>query len=332
MRKIGVILCSQTKKDYECDVRQMYNDSASFRARRIFMDFVYDEWYVNTSKYGFMKPSFIVEPYDSWYITATNTRNKATALTEDMITDWLERLKQQFPNRNDIQLDCHLSTPYYKKLKTIFPNIIYQKQHRVLNKTAWRYYDAVMLMLDGGTLNDAFELLNEPEPKAKRTETDKWFYHVDGETHYGKSSGVSKKYNINDLNIWSVSMGDTLQTQGWVIDESILQHITKTDSGRFMLPRGIAIKNTNQERGDIKQHLNELEEMVGDKKYYELQNDYDDAFDLLDKIWEKNDYDSFTKLLIYENSFDIINENIPNHNMTDYFLERITYEWLENER
>ena len=41
MKKVGVILCSQTKKDYGCDVRQMYNDSISFRARRIFMDFVF---------------------------------------------------------------------------------------------------------------------------------------------------------------------------------------------------------------------------------------------------------------------------------------------------
>lgn len=332
MKKVGVILCSQTKKDYGCDVRQMYNDSISFRARRIFMDFVYHEWYVNTSKYGFMEPSFIVEPYDSWYITSTNTRNKATALTEDMIEEWLDRVKLQYPDRENIHLDCHLSTPYYNRLKTIFPNITYQKQHRVLNKTAWRYYDAVMLMLNGGTLNDAFELLNEPEPKPKRTETDKWFYHVDGETFYGKSGGVSKKYGINDLNIWSVSMGDTLQTQGWVIDKSILQHITKTDSGRYMLPRGIAKKNTNMDRGDIKLHLDKLEERVGGKKYYELQNDYDDVMDVLDRVWEENDYDSFTKLLIYENSFSIINESIPNHNMTDYFLEMATYEWLDNER
>ena len=331
MKKIGVILCSQTKKNYKCDVRQMYNDSQSFRARRIFMDFVYDEWYVNTSKYGFMEPSFVVEPYDSWYISANNTRNRANTLTDEMISDWLERVKHQFPNRDEIQLDCHLSLPYYNRLKTIFPNITYHKQHRVLNKTAWRYYDAIMLMLNGGTLNDAFELLNEPEPKPKRTETEKWFYHVNGDKYFGKSGGLSKKYGINDLNIWSVAMGDTLQTQGWTTDESLLEHITITDSGRYMLPRGIAKKNENQDRGDIKPHLDKLEKMVNNRKYWELQNDYDDAFELLNEVWKIHDYDRFSKLLIYENSVDIIDKNLPNHNMTDEMLECLTYEWLNHE-
>lgn len=64
-KRIGVILCSKSKQDYACSVREMYDNSVSFKARAMFMDLVYDEWYVNTSKYGFMSPDMVIEPYDS---------------------------------------------------------------------------------------------------------------------------------------------------------------------------------------------------------------------------------------------------------------------------
>ena len=41
MERIGVILCSKSKQDYPCSVREMYDVSISFKARRIFMDLVY---------------------------------------------------------------------------------------------------------------------------------------------------------------------------------------------------------------------------------------------------------------------------------------------------
>ena len=76
MKKIAVILCSKSKQDYACSVREMYCSSVLFRAREYFMDLCYDEWYVNTSKYGFMSPDKVIEPYDSWYITKTSSNSQ----------------------------------------------------------------------------------------------------------------------------------------------------------------------------------------------------------------------------------------------------------------
>ena len=120
MKRIGVILCSKSKKDYACSVREMYDDSSSFRARRIYMDLTYDEWYVNTTSKGFMNPSMVIEPYSGGYIKETRVVWDENILTDDVIDEWLEKLKQQFPNRDEIQLDCHLSLPYYNKLKKVF--------------------------------------------------------------------------------------------------------------------------------------------------------------------------------------------------------------------
>jgi hypothetical protein len=72
-----------------------------FSAQQAFMDASYDEWYVNTSKYGFMHPNKVIEPYDSWYIKKTSKTsqlsNNPNILTQDMIDNWLELVKLQFP-------------------------------------------------------------------------------------------------------------------------------------------------------------------------------------------------------------------------------------------
>jgi len=183
------------------------------------------------------------------------------------------------------------------------------------------------MLLNGHTLNDTLDYLathvDNTETRSEKLQT---WYHVDGIVEYGKSSDISKKYHINDLNLWSVAMGDILQTQGWVIDESILQHITKTESGRYMLPRGIAKKNNNMERGDIVEHLDKLEALINGRHYYDVLNQIDDIRDMLNEYVSNGAWD----LSVYENSWDLINKHFPNHNLTDDMLECVTYEWLEN--
>ena len=330
MKIVGVMLCSQTKKDYECDVRQMYNDSLAFRARRIFLDFAYDEWYVNTSKYGFMEPSKIIEPYDSWYIKPT-TRNRASTLTEGMVDEWLEGLKQQFPNRDEIYLHCHLSRPYYEKLATIFPNIVYITQQKQNAQTAWRYYDATMMLLDGHSVVEAINFINQPLPKTKRKEKDKWFYHNEYPAYYGKSSKLAEQYDINDINLWSVSMGDIAQTCGWCIDKKLLPHINKHENGTWRLDKGYSKRNENFTRPNVKQRLDELEEIIGGRTYRDFHNAYDDIMEILNTEWKKHNNDGYAKLVIYEHSIELIDELLPNHGLNDYFLEGATFMWLNNE-
>ena len=260
MRKIGIILCSKSKQDYACSVREMYDCSISFKARRIFMDLAYDEWYVNTTSKGFMEPSMEIEPYDSWYIEEARMM-KGSIVTDEMIDEWLEGLKQQFPNRDDIQLDCHLSKPYYNKLKTIFPNIRYIKPQRVFTATAWRYHDATEMFMSGSTLEECLEFIQTTYTTNRPKEIEKWFYHMNGDKFYGKAWGLASKYNIDNGSCYGVSMGSHDISYGWVINESLVEHIYITKKGQYRVPKHLKKAPTYFKRAHLREHLESLEQV-----------------------------------------------------------------------
>lgn len=262
MKRVGVILCSKSKQDYTCSVREMYDCSISFKARRIFMDLAYDEWYVNTTSKGFMDPSLVIDPYDSWYIEEARMM-KGNIVTEEMIDGWIDKLKAQFPNRDDIQLDCHLSMAYYNRLKEIFPNTRYIKPQQNFTVTAWRYHDATEMLLQGKSLDECIEFIEAPYVKHRPAETEKWFYHANGDTFYGKAWALASKYNIDNGSCYGLSMGQNPITYGWVTDESLVEHIYQTDKGYYRLPKDISQqvrdKYPYKKRDKLREHLEELE-------------------------------------------------------------------------
>lgn len=258
MRKVAVILCSKSKQDYACSVREMYDCSISFKARRIFMDLCYDEWYVNTSKYGFMEPNKMIEPYDSWYIQEARMM-KGNVLNEQMVNDWLELVKSQFPNRDEIELHCHLSLPYYNKLKTIFPNTVYIKPNQNFTVTAWKYHDAFIAKLNGASLEECLNIIQSPYISARPKETEKWFYHAKGDTFYGKAWGLASKYNIDNGSCYGLSMGTNDITYGWVTNKLLVPHIYVTKGGQYRLPKHLKKAPTYFKRAGLREALEQLE-------------------------------------------------------------------------
>ncbi len=62
---IAVINCKKTKKTYPCPVREMYEDSALFRAQLEVMRTVYgDRWQLVSTKYGVVSPEQKIRPYN----------------------------------------------------------------------------------------------------------------------------------------------------------------------------------------------------------------------------------------------------------------------------
>ena len=269
MKTIGVILCSKTKTDKTCSVREMYNDSVSFRARRIFMDLAYDEWYVNTSKYGFMNPNMVIEPYESWYITATKKTSQLgdnnNVLTEDMIEGWLEKVKQQFPNRHEVLLHCHLSLDYFKRLQKVFPNAVYIRPQRNFTSTAWRYYDAAKMLLDGAPLHECLEFVQTEYTTGRPKEQQKWFYHIDGRKMYGKAFDLAKDYDIDHGCAYAISMGSVWQGYGWATDEALLPHI-QVMNGRYKLTKKMPKIDKSWKRVGIAEKLDELENEINNRR------------------------------------------------------------------
>lgn len=265
MRKVAVILCSKSKVDYACEAWQMYQPSVLFSARQAFMDMMYDEWYINTSKYGFMSPTMEIEPYDSWYISKTSKnsqlKNNPNILTEEMVDEWLRKVDSQFPNKEDIELHCHLSKPYYDKLATLFPNIKYIKPEVSFTTTAWKYVDACNMAKKGATLDECLEFLNTKTKRQRPKETKKTFYHMDGREFYGNAYDITKEYEELDNGcMYGLSMGTTRMSHGWVIDPSLLPHITKYPSGTYRLARGLSKVNREGQRMNIREEIEKVNE------------------------------------------------------------------------
>lgn len=255
MQVIGVILCSKSKQNYICSVRKMYNCSVLFRAREKFMDLAYPEWYVNTSKYGFMSPDLIIEPYDSWYISKTSKnsqlKNNPNILTRGMIDTWLDKLRIQFPDTTDIELHCHLSSHYVNELKKVFQNIVYIKPQVSFTSTAWKYVDACQMYKNGATLEECNKFISEKTPRQRPPETKKWFYHMDDREFYGNAYDMSKTFSeVDNGCIYGLSMGTIKMSHGWVIDKLLLPYVSKQNN-RYRLPKGMNKVNRDGQRMNI---------------------------------------------------------------------------------
>jgi hypothetical protein len=270
MKRIGVILCSKSKKDYACSVREMYDDSSSFRARRIYMDLTYDEWYVNTTSKGFMEPSMVIEPYSGGYIKETRVVWDENILTDDVIDEWVEKLKQQFPNRDEIQLDCHLSLPYYNKLKKIFPNIVHIRPQRTFPDTAWRYVDASNMFLEGKSREECNTFIDERIIKEKNREIPIWFYHPEHEPFFGTSYHLWEKhqdsipkYMLPELFVLCV--GEINVSHGWVTNKDYLPYL-KRNTKRWTISKNApnyTHKAKIRQRRGIKEALIKLGDLSG---------------------------------------------------------------------
>ena len=253
MRKIGVILCSKSKQDYPCSVREMYCSSVLFRAREYFMDLAYDEWYVNTSKYGFMKPDMKIEPYNGWYLKKMSKngqlKNNNNVLTQEMVDTWLDRVSKQFPNPEEIELHAHMSQVYVKELSKIFPNIVYIKPEISFTSTAWKYVDACKMLLQGNTLNECLKFLNTKKLRTRPKEQIK-----------GKAWDLSKKYNIDNGSCYGLSMGSYNMVHGWVTDKKLLDKIKYyPTSNIYRLQKGYSKVNRQGQRMNIHEAFDELE-------------------------------------------------------------------------
>lgn len=267
MRTIAVILCSKSKVNYACEAWQMYQPSVLFSARQAFMDTFYDEWYINTSKYGFMEPEMFIEPYDSWYIQKTSKnsqlKNNPNILTDEMIDEWLRKVKSQFPNPEEIELHCHLSQSYVKYLSKIFPNIVYIKPEVSFTATAWKYVDACNMALEGSTLDECLKFLNTKAKKQRPKETKKMFYHIDGREFFGNAYDITKQYDELDNGcMYGLSMGTTQMSHGWVIDKDLLPYIKKYPSGTYRLARGLSRTNRDGQRMNIREGIKKVNERV----------------------------------------------------------------------
>ena len=265
MKTIAITSCSKKKKTYTCTVREMYSDSYLFLSRRVYLDTLYNEWYVWDEDDGLLSPDSIIEPYGDFYITDHNQHSipgETQVLSNERINKGLDVLKQQYSNTDDIIVHVHASEIFYDYLKKVFKNIIHIRPHKTFPTTAWKYHDALVMYHEGKSMEECNTFIDKREPK-KVVEQPTWFHHNDHGSFYGKSSDLLRERS--DViphhlapSLWALSVGNINMTQGWVTNKDYLPYI-KQNKTRWSLSKNAPgyrnVDRSHQRRGLIKSLL-----------------------------------------------------------------------------
>ena len=98
MKKLAIITCKATKKDYKCSAEQMYSDSPQFKHQIGFIKEYYDDYMILSLKYGVVDRQTEIEPYN---LTLTKSSNFASAnptITDESRRRWGVKVKKKWSN------------------------------------------------------------------------------------------------------------------------------------------------------------------------------------------------------------------------------------------
>ncbi len=64
MARIALISCASSKKDYACQAKELYSESAAFRLEYELADILAEEIYILSAKHGPVAKDTVLAPYD----------------------------------------------------------------------------------------------------------------------------------------------------------------------------------------------------------------------------------------------------------------------------
>jgi hypothetical protein len=89
--KVALVSCTKHKNNYTCTAKEMYKESTLFKkAVKYIEQQDYDNWYVLSAKYGLIKQSDEIEPYD---ITLNNMKVSDRKNWSDLVLKQLKNLE-----------------------------------------------------------------------------------------------------------------------------------------------------------------------------------------------------------------------------------------------
>ena len=105
--KIALVSCTKLKQEYSCEAKDMYLPSQLFRKARNYIEKNnYDNWFILSAKYGLLKPTDIIEPYN----ITLNTMKK------NEIVEWSYKVYNQLCKFELSQVDFYAGEKYRKYL------------------------------------------------------------------------------------------------------------------------------------------------------------------------------------------------------------------------
>ena len=235
---IAIIVTCRSKKHYfhnPTPAQEVYSAAYAFPPQRDFAKKVYDEHYIISTKYGLIDFETPIEYYDQVVFTQGKGHNKLKTKgvwSENEKKKWEKDLKEginNLLNRKEIErVDLHLTTSYWDVIKKEFKNhpkikFISQQRNSPLVKTK---YEEALRKYSGDNIEECLSIISTISGEEK--EFEKSFYHPEDGEVYGKARDVWKKFPYVDLGgLHRVSMKRANQHRGWVIDESLLNQLSK---------------------------------------------------------------------------------------------------------
>ena len=236
-KRIAIVSCKSKKKDYTCSADEMYSPSPVYRAQKSFCIKGYDDYYIISSEYGIIHHTQIIKPYNraikvSWVNPSDHHfigGYKEGML--DLIHNQIKWMKDQ-----GWSVDFHTSRTYLDPLLPETKQKLNYIKQPVGPGAIQQKYEGAYTLLDRESLKKCNEFISLKSDKPK--EAKKWFFHPLHKSHYGTSGTMLSAYKEQELNsgaMYKVSLGQSPQSRGWVIDESLLPNLYQTESGQWRL-------------------------------------------------------------------------------------------------
>ncbi|NLC40623.1 MAG: hypothetical protein GX763_06880, partial [Clostridiaceae bacterium] len=93
MRKVVLISCSKSKRNYSCEVRKLYDPSPLFRKSLTYAEKISSDIHIISAKYGLLRLDQVIEPYDLSLNDMTTDESKA----------WGEFVIKQIRSQYDVE-------------------------------------------------------------------------------------------------------------------------------------------------------------------------------------------------------------------------------------
>jgi len=126
---IAILNCKGTKQNYSCSAEEMYSKSYMFAKQLEIVNKNYDEYYILSSKYGLIKPTTIIEPYDLTFETKSYEQrltsmgrgyNDTPKATKPYKQEWAIKVIEQIKQLNG-NVDMWIGMLYYNPIKKHLP-------------------------------------------------------------------------------------------------------------------------------------------------------------------------------------------------------------------
>ncbi|MCP4483212.1 MAG: hypothetical protein GY823_01425 [Flavobacteriaceae bacterium] len=240
---IAITNCRSMKQTYKCSAEEMYSKSYVFRAQKDFFKLAYDNYYILSSYYGVIPPTKIIEPYKSLHLPKISRVKLDGDWTQNQLEMWVNSsvgyIEQLLSNNSNSIIHFYVTLPYWNLIKKHFknnPRVKHIKQQRN-NPVGQRKYEEAFKMFSNGKSLE--ECITHVSTLDKGTyETEKWFYHLNEDSFYGKSHQLARKYEWADEGaLHRVSLSKNPHHKGWVIDQSLLGKLYKTESGQWRVKK-----------------------------------------------------------------------------------------------